>query len=396
MPGSRPHVAIVGAGPAGSHLAYRLRSFGARVEIFDPSHPREKPCGGGLTARALALIPHAVGRLADPLWARTVRFVAPSGRSADIPLPEPLLIISRRELDATLLRVAVEAGAIHHAVRVSDVQADDASARLTLEDGRTIRCDLVVGADGATSLVRRRLARAFARAQLSIGAGYFAHDRRDVLIEIRAVVGLAGYIWSFPRADHLALGICAPADSASTAGLVDLLDRRSREQWLGGVRTGYAWPIPSLSRADLAGSACAGCRWALVGDAAGLVDPITREGIYYALHSAELLAACLATGPDTRAYAAALGKNTIPELAVAARWAKAFFRPRFLDELVRTIERSPAIRRVVGNLMCGSQDYRTLRRRLLATFDVPAMLGLARAEVAEWWAGRTAFSYLAK
>src|SRR6185436_4975818 len=115
----RDDVAIVGAGPAGARAAYVLASRGARVTIFDASHPREKPCGGGVTGKALALLPAAPP--GDPLparWLDRCRLESGDGEHVEVPLGRPVAVAARRDLDAWLLRRAVEAGARHVAQRV--------------------------------------------------------------------------------------------------------------------------------------------------------------------------------------------------------------------------------------------------------------------------------------
>src|SRR5580765_1713994 len=107
-------VAVVGAGPAGSLLAYQLARVGIGVTVFDASHPREKPCGGGVTGKALGLLPPASP--ADPLparWVSSCRFDSGEGDRVEVALERPVAVCARRELDAWLLRQATAAGAIH-------------------------------------------------------------------------------------------------------------------------------------------------------------------------------------------------------------------------------------------------------------------------------------------
>lgn len=372
-------VAIIGAGPAGAWAACRLARAGARVRLFDHSHPREKPCGGGVTGRALEMVAAALDAttLAGVAIERA-RFEDPQAGAADVRLdraqpgaPTPLLIVDRARFDGALLDAARQAGADHVAERVVDVAADG-RAQVRTARGREFAADWIIGADGASSLVRRRLHRPFRRRQLSIAAGVFAHGASSREVIVRFVPDPPGYIWSFPRADHLAIGICAQADSASVASL-----RRVLEEWLAasGLARGtrlqpYAWLIPSLHAGDFAHERPAGPRHLLVGDAAGLVDPITREGIYFALLSARLAADALAGNDPEARYLAGLRRHVHPELARAARLKRGFFRAPFTRLLVDALRTSAAVRGVMADLVAGVQSYATLRRRLLGTLEL--------------------------
>ena len=106
----------------------------------------------------------------------------------------------------------------------------------------------------------------------------------------------------------------------------------------------YAWPIPSLTAADYKSMPLAGARWALVGDAAGLVDPITREGIYFALRSGDMLAETLMRACDHSLYVRRVREELASELARAARLKAGFFRPAFLGLLLHALGHAPSNR----------------------------------------------------
>jgi flavin-dependent dehydrogenase len=291
-------------------------------------------------------------------------------------------VFSRRTFDGALLDAALDAGARLVPERVVDVAATPTGVEIQAGSERH-RAAWLLGADGATSVVRRRLTRPFTRAQLSIATGVFAHGATGTGIAIACLADPPGYLWSFPRPDHLAVGIGAPADCGVGARALRALVR----DWLDatGLAPGaplepYGWPIPSLAAADLEAEQAAGPRWMLLGDAAGLVDPLTREGIYFALRSGEWAAEAIAREPGhaARDYAARLRDEVYPELARAARSCDGFFDAPFLALMIDAVARSPRIAAVLVDLVAGRQPYRGLRRRLLRTREWAYAWRLAR------------------
>jgi len=374
-----PHfdIAVVGGGPAGAWTAFLLARRGARVAILDPSHPREKPCGGGVSARALDLLrPLGSLRSLPGVVIASGRFG--DGRAdVDVDLPPAstttpaLLVASRRDFDLTLLEAARAAGAELVAERVTATEPRKHGWTIRTSKG-TVDCDRLVGADGANSLVRRSVTRPFPRRALSVASGYFVRGLSGTQIEILFTQSPAGYLWSFPRPDHLAVGVGAQADEATSARLFDI-SAAWIERQVGAPRhalTRYSWPIPSLSEIDLQRETSAGERWLLVGDAAGLVDPITREGIYYALASAQLAASSLMEDQSSRRYVSGLRDGIYKELRKAARMKDHFFRSAFTGLLIKALQRSPGIRHLMAGLVSGTQSYEGLRRRLLMTGEV--------------------------
>jgi geranylgeranyl reductase family protein len=374
-------VAVVGAGPAGAWTACLLARRGARVVIIDPSHPREKPCGGGVTGRALSLLDQCVRERLPAVTIRQACFVdSRRHHSAAVPLDDgaaecPLIVASRAAFDLLVLDMARHAGARLLRARVSRIARQGSHWDLATSDGSRVTAGVLIGADGANSFTRRALARPFRREQLSIATGFFAHgvSAEDILIEFSA--DPPGYLWSFPRPGHLAIGVCAQATAATAASLRALASR-----WIDatGIARGarlepYSWPIPSLAARDFTSLDIAGPGWMLVGDAAGLVDPITREGIFFALQSAGIAADAVSRAegrPPDHVYHERIASEIAGELTRAARFKERFFQPRFVEVMLAALAESQPIRRVMADLIAGRQAYRGLAWRLARTLEL--------------------------
>ena len=398
----RNDVAVVGAGPGGAWAAYALARHGARVALIDPSHPREKPCGGGVTGRALALVADAIDIKRLPARRiRSARFVrdghgdaavvplesdgqvdapflpargGPTARAVTSRLARGLVVASRTDFDGLLLAAARDAGAEIVAARVTNVAAAGRGFQVDSAP-RSVQAAHVIGADGANSLVRRRLARPFGRTDLSIATGYFAHGVTSDEIVVELIADPPGYIWSFPRPTHLAIGICAQADAGATVTAL----RARTAAWIRSTRIAngarlesYSWPIPSLTARAFDTLTVAGPGWFLVGDAAGLVDPITREGIYFALLSGQWAADALLSGAadPSRRYAERVRDEIATELARAARFKAGFFRPQFTRLMTDALRHSAGVRAVMADLVTGQQSYTGLKWRLAKTLEV--------------------------
>jgi menaquinone-9 beta-reductase len=370
-------VAIVGAGPAGARAAWRLARAGARVVIFDGSHPREKPCGGGVTGRALDLVGDAVptGGLAGvPVEGATFEH---GGQTVSMAVDRDsgnrprLTVLSRRVFDEALIGAAAAAGAQLLPAHVRRISAD-ANGWIVASKDHSVQADWLLGADGPNSFVRRTVHRAFPREDLSLATGYYVHGCTASTIAIAFEDDPAGYLWSFPRPDHLAVGVCAQADQSSPAVLLPIVSGWITRNAIDVARLErYSWPIPSLPVAALRREQPSGPRWMLLGDAGGMVDPVTREGIYFALASGDAAADSLHAGARAaRGYAQRIRDSIHPELIRAATLKDQFFNPRFTGLLIEALGSSAAVREVMTDLIAGAQPYRGLRRRLLRTREL--------------------------
>jgi len=198
--------------------------------------------------------------------------------------------------------------------------------------------------------------------------GYFVPQTADA-ITIKFLPHFEGYIWSFPRCDHLSVGICGRMETHTSPELRAHLKTFVEKHKIPteGAKF-YSHVLPSPQEHTLSKRAVLGKNWALIGDAAAWVDPLTGEGLFYAIRSGELLGKALAQGCPEK-YPAWIRASFSAELEFASRIVRRFYRGSVLGtaittRMVQLMRRSPVFRQLVGDLFSGSQDYTSLKRRL--------------------------------
>jgi geranylgeranyl reductase family protein len=378
---------IVGAGPAGSTTAYRLSRAGVRVLLLDKARfPRDKPCGGGVTVRALRELPFDI----QPIVEHAVNRIEFSfrGHRGMLRGGHRLLayMTQRRRLDHFLVEQAGTAGAtFRDGVKVSDI-----SERGVRVDGRWVATELLIGADGVNGASARSLGLAGNNMYAVALEGNLSYDhgvdperwQGTLALELGTILG--GYGWIFPKADHLNVGFGGWQSEGP----------RLRQQFKAFCRR---YGIDSTKVDGLRGyrlvarrpgSALAGARALLVGDAAGLVDPLLGDGLSESFLSARLaaetaldfLAGRIASlEPYSHAVLTELGPT------VAFSWNAKLA----LDRLPRTVMGgvlSPPGWGVIETMICGEMTEPQAKRGLQGV----AMRGL---EALAWLAGRPGQPY---
>jgi flavin-dependent dehydrogenase len=341
-------IAIVGGGPSGAMCGEQLARSGHKVQIFDEHLAWEKPCGGGLTHKAVECFPFLIDNTRAKKLVTSIELISSNDQRVTLEMSHPIVIYSRTVLNGMLLERAMAAGCGVHRSHVIGVDTSTAKPRYCVE-GEWREADFLVLAAGARNQLLPET-RPLKRDELEMTQGYFVPQSADAII-VKFLPHFEGYIWSFPRADHLSVGICGRMSVIPTDGA----------QF-------YSHVLPSPQEHTLSERTVLGKNWALVGDAAAWVDPLTGEGLFYAMRSGELLGRSLAEGCPEK-YPARVKAAFCAELEFAARIVRRFYSGSFLGAAVTTrmvqlLRRSSVFRQLMGDLFSGTQDYTSLKRRL--------------------------------
>jgi flavin-dependent dehydrogenase len=347
--------------------AETLARGGGRVTLFEEKLGWEKPCGGGVTHKALQRYPFLVPPARGGKHVQQVEFLAGNNASLRFQLRQPLAVYSRCNLNGLLLRRAQSAGAEVVEDRVRDFRRAGSGWELQGRKGN-YRADYLILAAGARSRLRSLLTEDFRPRDFMLTFGYYVPGCDD-LLRVQFFEKFEGYAWSFPRPDHLSVGICGKVGEDSMAGSRERLHGLMRRLGypLAGAKV-YSHLLPKLNVDTWSGLQLGGPGWALAGDAAGLVDPVTGEGIYYAMRSGELLAAALLEGlPEL--YPGRVQEEFGKALALGARLARTFYHGEFLGGALptRMVEfggRSQRFLGVIQDMLEGSWSYLGLAAKL--------------------------------
>jgi geranylgeranyl reductase family protein len=344
-------VAVIGAGPSGATAAYRLARAHARVLLIDKKKfPRDKPCGGGLTVRALRQLPFSVEPVVEDRITRTRcrLFYGPTleHRSSQV----LCVMTQRRRLDAFLAEQAVAAGAEFRDGADVEIHSD---TQLRV-DGEPVEVGTLIGADGANGITARTLGLG---GDIVNGVGLEGNLPYDQLpsdawrgllvLELGVVPG--GYGWIFPKGDHVNVGVGGwGREGPQLRRYLSVLCKHygvdvAELTNLRGHRLPMRRPGTVLSRG----------RALLIGDAAGVLDPVSGDGMYEGFVSARLAAEHILRD-DLAGYAASLHRELDP--LAAAGWKAKHALDRF-PRAVFAVMRLPVTWRVLEKLMLGEVAY---------------------------------------
>jgi flavin-dependent dehydrogenase len=400
-----PSVIVVGAGPAGATAARTLALAGVSVLLLDRSpFPRNKPCGGAISVRALRRFPcleAALSRIATHRLSR-LYLEGPDGESTIIESDGPAVVMIRRvEFDALLVSLAVEAGAtLVTGAEIVQASMDDHGVQLVARDGRRFAAPLVIAADG---VVAQRLGIRPGWPASAVALDMMEEAPRETLRHVDpstlwVAYGVApggkgnglrergstdsrqaheGYAYVFPKRDHVNVGIgfvlqhyrdaIAEAPYSLQRRFVEHLRARGIVEGESSRRyfTPFIIPVGGPLRKPGRG------RVLLAGDAGGFVNGFTAEGIYYAMASGDLAAtAVLATTPRTlrtltSRYAKACNAEMGQELRESVLIQRALFADRRrIARVITGAAGEPVLTRMILDCAMGRVGYSELRRTL--------------------------------
>lgn len=373
-------VGIIGAGPAGSATAYFLAAAGLRVALLDKyDFPRDKTCGDGLTPRAIKMLGTMgvlpqIEKRAHRCPKIKVRFGDDTIYYLEIKhlpnLPEYILTIPRFQLDDTLRQYAVQAGAqfFPEAKVETILHPDNGNLNIQIADGRNVECALIVIATGASTSLLKELGLIEKPPKVNLAArAYF--DNVDELDENIVLffdgVDLPGYGWVFPIGNgsaNIGCGVFSEQPLPQTVRLRELINTHPYLQRIL-KNSRQISPIKGFPLRTDFSPAHTGNEWMLVvGEAAGLVNPITGEGIDYALESAHIAAGTILAewkdGVPSKGtqgkYRAAVKKKFHSPMKLNHLAQKVYFRESMLPFLMRRAHEKASLRKAIVEVCFGA------------------------------------------
>ncbi|MES2462106.1 MAG: geranylgeranyl reductase family protein [Armatimonadota bacterium] len=400
-------VIIVGSGPGGATCAWKCaEEHGLHVLLLDraPTFPRYKPCGGGIPSSLARDVP-GIGEAIAEFTDLTVTKLRHSWRGKEAVLaaletadgsPAAVWMVQRPRFDTYLAERAVRAGAVlRTGVKVSGVSLGDDYVTVTGSEGETFHGRTVVGADGAKGIVGARtglrLQKRYGIAReieipFTTSDGSLWHPAlapEAAYLDYGSVPN--GYAWIFPKRNCLSVGAGMLLPSEPTADTEKNVGRVLKEaihtllhsvglSYPGDTETEapklWAHPIPYWTGTEPL--ATPNGRALLVGDAAGVVQPLFGEGIQYAVRSGAFAAECIAAGTVAESYTSGIQAMFAAEFDAAARVGKIFHRAPLLS--YRLGVKNPAGTRLVGRIMAGETSMAQMERRIYERLRIPRAL----------------------
>jgi len=359
-------VAIVGAGPAGSVCAKELAKAGVDVVLFDHSHPREKPCGGAINGRIFKEF-----KIPKKAYETKVDWLILENQKGDrVEIHEKNLgiMVMRKKFDQYLLKEALKEGPSFYEEKVTKISKKNDKWLLETSKNK-IMAKTLIGADGCNSLVRKTVLMPIPPQYLGHGVGYhIPHKKEHVSKKFKNALELyllgspymnTGYVWMFPKIDIISVGIGA---KVGTPNLVESLHKfmklhpAANRLNIPKKLKLHAHLVPFVSNPKFYDLPTTGSNWALIGDAAAHVNPLTAEGIYYAMLDGKLASKAYING-DIKLYENAWRKKFGSDMYIGAQLQKWFYSPKITNTVIKLAKRSKRVQTLLRNLVAPLESY---------------------------------------
>lgn len=365
-------VVIVGAGPAGAMAAIHLAQAGLRTLVLEKQClPRYKPCGGGLVWRARQALPLDVGDIVERECSRILITYRQMARELTVEDTRPMVsMVMRPAFDQRLIEHARALGA-ELIEGAGDWQlAAGRDAVVLALPGQRIRARWLIAADGANSRVARQLgwqpfAHLVPAIECELPVDHQSVQRFADTARFDFGFPVDGYGWVFPKGEHLSVGVASfgtLAGRAPQAVLKRVLGDYLQRHRLPMPRQRHGYVIPVAPRDPTKD------RVMLVGDAAGLADPVTAEGLSHALQSGRMAAEAIVAGDADDSACVRYGRRIKQELLPELRHSRWLARLLYVSEGWRhaMLEREGQhLVRQMAHVFCGDRRYRGMQPRSL-------------------------------
>lgn len=292
-------VIIIGSGVAGSTAAYFLADAKVKVLVLEKLQlPRYKTCGGGLVHRAVSLLPFNLDEVIESRFLSIDIFDQANGLHFNVSRSSPLVsMVMRKDLDYFILNKAISKGAeVKDMIQVNDLQYD-ADIVKVIANNKVLSARLVLGADGAMGITIKKLGFTnylkripAIESEISVGDKVFTKYCMSARFDYGLIPN--GYGWVFPKKEHLSVGVLTMKTSGINLNkyLKEYLSKLGIKNIIREEKHGFVIPLNQKLKNLAFGKIL------LAGDAAGMSDPITAEGISYAVESGKLAAEAIIRG----------------------------------------------------------------------------------------------------
>jgi geranylgeranyl reductase family protein len=376
-------VVVVGSGPSGATAARSCAKYGFSTFMIDKDKfPRNKPCGGAISSRALKQLGFSIDEVIRQVY-YDARIYRPKGDFFTLESTSPLAFgVLRSDFDLLLVQKAISEGAVFkEEERAKTVSVSSSGVRVKCKSGLEVIGETLVAADGVTNTIAGQIdiRKRWEPEEVGLACVWeFAIEKnilkRLMIDSLEFYIGItpAGYGWIFPKGDYLSVGVGSflKKMQSSRGMILNLVKKVSKLRNL--KMSNPRWhliPIGGFSRKISQG------RILLVGDAAGFVDPLLGEGIFYAISSGKMGALAIKTALEEEKleklpmlYDRLCRQNIMVDLSSAYRLAtKVYYYPNVTLGFFVSDDR---LRRLLAEVIKGEKNYMDFIRHSFGSLPI--------------------------